>query len=196
MMRILELLLPKGAMSDRSLSPQTAMRIDMLQGRMDRYVDKIMHPGTSPNGREFLKDKLRADYRELKGLVPEMCMSNTLSEAVNRLPLSNDDFELAKKMLEKPIPAVIAPIFIEGLIDDDELTDQFKSIEESEPGQDVRPLIVEWFKRVMPDQMYRFTGDVRDDNQAKGLLSPIHGYDPHMYKGTNDPITGDAYGRF
>jgi hypothetical protein len=29
----------------------------------------------------------------------------------------------------------------------------------------------------------------------EGRLSPIHGYDPHMYKGSNDPITGNAYGR-
>ena len=47
----------------------------------------------------------------------------------------------------------------------------------------------------MPDQMYRFTGDKVSEIQKKGLLSPIHGYDPKMFKGTNDPITGDAYGR-
>lgn len=192
MMRVLEILLPKGASRDRGLSPQVTQRVDFLQQRMDSYVDKILSPGVSSAAKDFLKDRLRADYHELRGLIPGI---HHVAEAVHRLPLSNADFELAKKMLEKPIPAVIAPIYIEGLIEDDELTDQFKSIEETEPARDVRPLIVEWFRRVMPDQMYRFTGDERDATQKEGLLSPIHGYDPKMYKGTNDPITGDAYGR-
>lgn len=242
-MRVVEILLPKGASRDRGLSPQVVQRVDFLQQRMDGYVDKILAPGTSQAAKDFLKDRLRADFYELRGLIPEVneiaegtrtptladksekgvpknpkggrrqctdcgkvfsklgimrhrCIPKKLDEAVHRLPLSNADFELAKKMLEKPIPAVIAPIYIEGLIEDDELTAQFKSIEESEPARDVRPLIVEWFKRVMPDQMYRFTGDTRDATQEKGILSPIHGYDPKMYRGTNDPITGDAYGRF
>jgi hypothetical protein len=47
----------------------------------------------------------------------------------------------------------------------------------------------------MPDQMYRFTDDHQSENQKKGVLSPIHGYDPKMYKGTNDAIMGNAYGR-
>ena len=68
-------------------------------------------------------------------------------------------------------------------------------MEKTDPARDVRPLIVEWFKRVMPDQLYRFTGAEDTMQRKQGLLSPIHGYDPHQYKGTNDPITGNAYGR-
>lgn len=119
-----------------------------------------------------------------------------LNEAVHKLPLSNEDFDLVKKMMERPIPAVIAPIYVSEFIVDDEFSSVLAEMEETNPGMDVRPLIVEWFNRVMPDQMYRFRDDRRNDAQAKGVLSPIHGYDSHQYKGTNDPITGDAYGSF
>ncbi len=71
-MRILELLLPKGASVDRSLSPHTIQKIDALQGRMNLYVDKILSPGTSPAGKEFLKSRLRDDYYELRELIPQM----------------------------------------------------------------------------------------------------------------------------
>jgi len=190
-MRIVEILLPKGV-SDRSLSPQVVRKIDALQARMDHYVDKIMDPKTSVAGKEFLKSRLRDDYYELRKTIPR---THAVAEAVTRLPLSHEDFELVKKVMEKPIPAVIAPIYIQEFIEDDELNDQLLALEASDPGLDVRPLIVEWFKRVMPDQMYRFTGDEQSYKQKMGVLSPIHGYDPHMYKGTNDPITGNAYGR-
>src|SRR5690606_12729653 len=108
----------------------------------------------------------------------------------------NEDFDLVKKMMEKPIPAAVAPIYILEFIDDDEFNDQLLELENSNPGLDVRPLIVEWFRRVMPDQMIRFEDQEVNHNQRIGLFSPIHGYDPRMYKGTNEPITGNAYGRF
>jgi hypothetical protein len=188
-MRVVEILLPKGM--DRSLSPATMLRIDFLQQRMNSFVDKILDPHTSAAGREFLKSKLSDDYFALKGLMQE---ASKLSEAVHKLPLTQEDFELVKKLMENPIPATIAPIYIQEIINDDELNDQIRSLEETSPGRDVRPLIAEWFERVMPDQMYRFRGDHMVNRQ--GLMSPIHGYDPHMYKGENDPITGNAYGRW
>jgi len=191
-MRIVEILLPKNT-RDRDLSPQVVRKIDALQQRMDSYVDKIMSPGTSPAGKEFLKSRLRDDYYELKSLLPR---THKVAEAVHRLPLTEDDFDLVKKLMERPIPAAIAPIYIQNIIEDDEFNDQLLALEDSNPSLDVRPLIVEWFRRVMPDQMYRFTEELPSENQKKGLLSPIHGYDPKMYKGSNDPITGDAYGRF
>ena len=89
----------------------------------------------------------------------------------------------------------MAHIYLNEIIDDDELRDQIKSIEDVTPSRDVRSLIFDWIKRVMPDEMYRFTDDIPSMNQRKGLLSPIHGYDPKFYRGTNDPITGNAYGR-
>lgn len=215
---------------------------------MDSYVDKIMDPKTSLQGKEFLKSRLRDDYYELKVLLPHIHqVAETLeqyevydrktgekvsgpyatakrargvrdkkdleygavrygvrpvgsktpvTEAVRKLPLSNEDFDLVKKMMEKPIPAAVAPIYILEFIDDDEFNDQLLELENSNPGLDVRPLIVEWFRRVMPDQMIRFEDQEVDYNQQIGLFSPIHGYDPRMYKGTNEPITGNAYGRF
>lgn len=119
-----------------------------------------------------------------------------INEAVHKLPLTDDDFDLVKKLMERPIPAAVAPIYIQNIIEDDEFNDQLLELEDSNPSLDIRPLLVEWFRRVMPDQMHRFTGDVPSTNQQKGLLSVIHGYDPKMYKGTNDPITGNAYGSF
>jgi len=190
-MRIVEILLPKGT-RDKDLSPQVVKKIDALQTRMDRYVDKIASSETSSAGREFLKAKLRSDYDELRELLPEI---KSVTEAVHKLPLSDKDFELVKQMMTRPIPAAVAPIYISEIIEDDELNDQLFELENSDPGRDVRPLIAEWFNRVMPDQMYRFIGSERSDNQQKGILSPIHGYDPKMYKGTNDPVTGDAFGR-
>lgn len=190
-MRIVEILLPRGS-NDRSLSPQVVRKIDALQQRMDAYVDKIMQPGTSPAGKEFLKSRLRDDYYELKDLLPHI---HAVAEAVHKLPITDKDFELVKHLMERPIPAAIAPIYISEIIEDDELNAELDILEDSEPNRDIRPLIVEWFNRVMPDQMHRFVPSDRSENQRKGILSPIHGYDPHMYKGTNDPITGNAYGR-
>lgn len=248
-MRIIEILLPKGT-SDRSLSPQVIRKINDLQTRMDQYVDKILSPNTSPQGKEFLKSRLRDDYFELRNTIPGMhavaensapqkyevydiktkevvsgpystirrarlardkkdieygaykygvrpkAETKSIYEAVHKLPITHKDFELVKELMEKPIPAVIAPIYISEIIDDDDFNGQLYSLEETNPGMDIRPLIVEWLKRVMPDQMYRFIGGLPDSAQKNGVLSPIHGYDSHQYKGTNDPITGDAYGSF
>ena len=66
---------------------------------------------------------------------------------------------------------------------------------ETNPGMDIRPHIVAWIDRVMPDQMYRFTDSGQTEKQKQGQGSVIHGYDPHMYHGSNEPITGNAYGR-
>mgnify|MGYP000255244628 CR=1 FL=1 len=191
-MRIIEILLPKGA-SDRSLSPQTIRKIDALQTRMNLYVDKILDPKTSEQGREFLKSRLRDDYYDLRNTIPR---THVVAEAVHKLPLSDKDFEMVKELMEKPIPAAVAPIFISEIIEDDELSGQLLSLEDTNPGMDVRPIIAEWFNRVMPDQMYRFTGKVPDHAQKNGILSPIHGYDSHTYKGTNDPLTGNAFGSY
>lgn len=248
-MRIVEILLPKGA-NDRSLSPQVARKIDTLQTRMTSYVDKIMDPNTSPQGREFLKAKLRDDYLDMKNSLPKFHavaeevpaeqvqfevidrqtglkvggpyknratanravdrldnaygayrysarpIASPLREAVEKLPLSDNDFELVKKIMERPIPAAIAPIYISEIIIDDEFTATLLELEAIDPNMDIRQHIVEWFERVMPDQMYRFRHDKPNESQRKGVLSPIHGYDSHEYRGTNDPITGNAYGSF
>jgi hypothetical protein len=117
-------------------------------------------------------------------------------EAVNRLPLTEQDFSLLKEMMDKPIPAIVADVYIQDLINDDELSAQIDSIGDNSPSQDIRPLIVDWIRRVMPDQLFRFVDQGRTMDQQQGIMSPIHGYDPQCYKGTNDPVTGNAYGRF
>jgi len=158
--------------------------------KLYRHMIKRLLPGAQVkhNGYDFLVTLPHAIKKE-----PE---KEKISEAITKLPLSTDDFELVKRFMERPIPAAIAPIYIHQIIEDDELRDQLSALEEEQPGLDVRPLIAEWFNRVMPDQMYRFTGDVPNEAQKNGVLSLIHGYDSKEYKGTNDPITGDAYGRF
>lgn len=140
------------------------------------------------------RDKLDMKYGSYVHKVVPNNERPKVMEAVHKLPLTDDDFKLLKELMENPIPAVIAPIYIQEIINDDELNDQLMSLEDIHPSRDVRPLIVEWINRVMPDQMYRFRGEAKYDRE--GLLSPVHGYDPHMYKGSNDPITGNAYGRF
>jgi hypothetical protein len=191
-MRILEILLPKGV-TDRSISPQKIRQIDALQQRMNQYVDKILNPNTSAAGKEFLKAKLRDDYLDMKNAIGSF---HTITEAVHKLPLTDEDFKLVKKMMENPIPAAIAPIYISEFIIDDDFSNILAEMEEKNPNMDVRPLIAEWFDRVMPDQMHRFRNDLPTDSQKKGVLSVIHGYDSKMYKGTNDPLTGNAYGSF
>lgn len=315
-MRIVEILLPK-SVSDRSLSKQYINRIDVLQKRMDKYVDAIMNPKTTPNGREFLKSRLKDDLYDLRGLLKPLQRIDTLAEthpnqqlsiynpngttyrneympvlnpdpidnaeplssiedqsydqdfdkekikrivssqldklsprcrqilkmkfwsdmtdheiaqrlnlsnarvsqiirrslyhlsrnstglrnlreAVHSLPLSDDDFELLKKMMDKPIPAVIAQIYIHDIIDDDEFNDQIAELAEKDPRMDIRPFIVEWIKKVMPDQMHRFGQEVGDEKLRKGILSPIHGYGlSSSNKGTDTGTqsSGNAYGR-
>lgn len=122
--------------------------------------------------------------------------SGSLSEAVHKLPLSNDDFKVLKEIMENPIPASVAHIFINDVINDDELNDQINSIAESKPGEDIRFLIAEWVKRVMPDQLPRFRDENNTEIRQQGILSPIHGYDPAYYTGQNPSITGNAFGRF
>lgn len=341
-MKILELLLPKGV-NNRDLSPKAAARIDMLQDRMNRYVDKISDPSTPKSGKDFLKTKLKQDYEELKtaleskvneaegtpegvphlnkellthivqqigteganaivkslqwgdGAATELlqlikqdlkkhidikesvkqrldksCWSgykkagtktkggvrvnncvpkesaelqpvepiqltsqyeiidsktgkvvgkpyasrsrasarrdrldndygayrykvrkvgnDFVTEAVNKVPLSDNDFELVKQLMSHPIPAIVAPIYIQEILDDDEFTDMLQEWSETAPGMDVRPHIVEWFKRVMPDQMHRFTNDNWTLKQRMGTQSIIHGYDPQDYHSSGESV--------
>lgn len=118
-----------------------------------------------------------------------------LTEAVHKLPLSDSDFELVKQLMLHRIPAAVAPIYIQEIIDDDEFNSMLSEFADMNPSMDVRPHVVEWIRRVMPDQMYRFDDSGQTLKQRLGQTSVIHGYDPHMYHGSNDPITGNAYGR-
>lgn len=361
-MKILEILLPKG-INNRDVSPKHAQKIDMLQQRMNKYVDKIGDPSTSSKGVEFLKAKLQDDYDELRDVIkdavaesipehivkhgsgyrllskkgknlgdfkshkaaakhegevewfkshpkesielppvepvqptetyevydpktnkvvggpyasrsrararadkldniygayryrvrkvgstldemsPELMYryaigadkqaksniekikagdpdkknlivhtkkriagvgtalrkskekKSAVTEAVNKLPVTDSDFELVKQLMSCPIPAIVAPIYLQEFLDDDEFTSMLQEWEETSPNMDVRPHVVEWFNRVMPDQMHRFTNDNWTLKQRMGTQSVIHGYDPKDYHGSNEQMTGNAYGR-
>lgn len=243
-MKIQELLLPKNV-KDLDLSAKSSRRIDLLQKRMDSYVDKIKDPSTSSKGKDFLKAKLKTDYNELKDAISEVVAESAdapvqyeiyvsrtgekvkagpystaararnavdkldnkhgsykyayrpikqLNEAIHKLPLTDDDFELVKQLMTSPIPAVVAPIYIQEIIDDDEFNDMLSELSQTKPGMDVRQLVAEWIDRVMPDQKYRFTDTAPTTQQRQGQMSVIHGYNTQSHVGTNDPITGDAYG--
>lgn len=118
---------------------------------------------------------------------------SSINESINRVPLSDKDFEDLGDIMSRSIPAAVASVYIQEIIDDDELTDNLNILAEQQPARDVRPIIADWFKRVMPDQLYRFIGS--DKDKTNGTLSPLHGFNTGSHKGTNDPITGNAYGR-
>lgn len=143
----------------------------------------------------MLADTDSAAYTSLPALHPRYDMY----EAVHKLPLVPEDFKLVKQLMKHPIPAIVARIYVSEVIDDDELNDQFRSLEDTQPNRDIRPLIVEWLRRVMPDQMHHFGQEVGSENQRKGVFSPLHGDDPHMYSGstyTGTQSSGDAYGSY
>ena len=194
-MKILEILLPKH-FTDKDLSPKHAQYIDSLQKRMSAYAEKIADPKTSPQGREFLKSRLRDDYMDFKDAI--RLGVHVVAEAVWKLPLTPEDFELVKKLMEKPIPAVIAEIYIHDVIDDDMLNGEINSLIETDPGRDIRPMLVDWIDRVMPDQKHRFGQPVAPMKQKEGAFSVLHGYDPPVIKGTDtgNGTSGNAYGMF
>lgn len=170
----------------------------MLQQRMNSYVDRIMDPKTSLQGKEFLKARLRDDYYDLKDAMKPLSI-NVVAEAVHKVPITNADFDLVKELMERPIPAAVAPIYLLDIFEDDEFSDMMMELEESDPGRDVRPLVVEWFNRVMPDQMHHFGQEVATYKQKMGMYSPVHGYDPDIHKGgnmTGTESSGNAYGYF
>jgi hypothetical protein len=143
--------------------------IEVLEGLFDRYY---------PDGRDPVSESKKK-----------------IKEAVRRVPLSEDDFDRLKEVLNHYIPATLSEIYLNGLIQDDELDDRINEFEKRDPNLDIRPLIVEWIDRVMPDQKYRFYPDQQFHNR-RGNMSVVHGYDSGYFRGTNDPITGNAYGRF
>lgn len=257
-MRILEILLPKG-IPDNSISAKQVQRIDALQKRMDSYVDKILDPKTSLQGKEFLKSRLRDDYYDLKDEIAHVHKvaedlaqqiekpvqyevydrrtglavkgrgpyntgraartvrdkldnayggyrygarpieaKDSITEAIRVLPVTNEDFDLVAELMEKPIPAAIAPIYISEIIDDDEFNALLNEFSDINPNMDVRPHIAEWFKRVMPDQMFRFGADRQTLKQKLGQTSVIHGYNDEYFRGgsmTGTGSPGNAFGR-
>jgi hypothetical protein len=132
--------------------------------------------------------------RRIQDIVKQS-QSKKINEAVHRVPLSEDDFDRLKEVLNHYIPATLSEIYLGELIQDDELDSQIMEFEKRDPNADIRPLIVEWIDRVMPDQKHRFYPEQKFQNR-QGNMSVVHGYDPGYFRGTNNPITGNAYGRF
>ena len=183
----------------KKLEEETTDQLPVVQYEVyDRKTGATVRgrgPYTDKTRARRARDQLDNAYGGYRYGVRPVGQKGEVMESINRVPLSNEDFDRVKELMTKPIPAAVAPIYIQEVIDDDELHDTFAALSENNPAQDVRPIIAEWFNRVMPDQMYRFRDDQPSYQQKAGLLSPIHGYDPKMYKGSNDPITGNAYGR-
>ena len=168
---------------------------------IDRERRYFYEAGVLPGaGQLSAKRKENGDKRSAAVASPgSISKKDIISEAVHKLPLTPGDFNLVKQLMKHPIPAIVAPMYVMEIIDDDELNDQFRSLENTYPDRDVRPLIVDWVRRVMPDQMYHFGQEVADENQKKGTFSPLHGDDPHQNKGssfTGTGSSGDAYGKF
>lgn len=192
-MRVLEILLKKGQYRDTDLSAEKLKQIDFLKKRMADYTDKICSGKLSPAGRDFLITKIKDDLDELKTLVPRV---DVVAESVNRVPLSNKDFEVFKELFDRPIPAAVARAYTHSIIDDDSLTDEFAILEETDPNRDIRPLLADWFQRVMPDQLYKITDNYPSEQQKRGVFSPIHGEttaSPSRSMFGNS--SGNAYGR-
>jgi hypothetical protein len=178
--------------------------VDILKDFLSRNQGKV--GGLRFSAKEPSRKKLY--LRMVKQLIPSWKMreesdtifvmkpeTKSVMEAVHKVPLTEEDFDNIKDLMDRPIPAALSSMYLQEVIIDDELNDMLKSIEDTEPNRDIRPLIAEWIHRVMPDQLWRFGIGEQTEKQRHGVLSPIHGYDPHMYKGGNDPISGNAYGR-
>lgn len=182
----------------RDIIPKTHVvaedSVDQYEVYDRRTGEKVSGPYSNKLRASRAADKKDMEYGAIR--YGYRAVKKRISEAVTKLPLTPRDFDLVKKMFERPIPAAIAPIFISEIIEDDELNAELDILEETDPGRDVRPLIAEWFRRVMPDQMHQLTDEEVPQRQKEGVMSVIHGYDSHFYKGTNDPVTGNAYGSY
>ena len=177
-MKVSEVILPKTPFGDM-LRKERLARMDMLKDRIQGYAELLAKPGTSMQRRDFLKSRIISDSRVLRQLAEQY--AQPLSEAVHRLPLTDDDFTELKAVMERPIPALVAHIYLQDLIVDDQLASELDSLASTDAAADSRQLVADWMARVMPDQLYRF----RDDNMESryGELSPVHGYNADMYLG-------------
>jgi hypothetical protein len=190
-MKVSEVILPKQAPSD-NLHARRQRRIDMLKDRIQTYAERLYAPNTSRRYADFLKSKILSDGKELEKLSEKQ--TTGLTEAVHRLPLTEADFDNLKTVMSRPVPVIVAHIYLQDLIDDDELSGQLGSLEQTDPAADARDLIADWVKRVMPDQLYRFQDQSRESEN--GEISPVHGYDSCMYRGTVNTMNGKHYNRF
>lgn len=111
-------------------------------------------------------------YMKISELKPSL-----LTEAITQVPLTDGDFDQIKQLMCKPVPAIMATIYLQGLIEDSQFSDLMDEVAANDPAADVRQHIADWIKRVMPDQLYRFRGDAQTTRQREGIGSPISGDD-------------------
>lgn len=179
---------------DENTDNEQSAKYEIVDTKTGKVVGKPYNSRSRARARVDRLDNEYGAYRYRVRQVGSTLFSPQLTESVNKIPLTDADFELVKKLMSNPIPALVAPIYIQEIIDDDEFNTMIDEWAETKPAMDVRSHIYEWFKRVMPDQLYRFNDNLPTAQQKEGILSPIHGYDPHMYHGAVDQVSGDAYG--
>ena len=188
-MKIGEILLPRN-LKDRSLNSGPLSRANLLKKVAQRYSG-LLKKATNLNDRSFYSLALKHTLDEIK-----VIENTTVTEATHRIPITDKDFDHFRETLSKPIPAAVADIYLQDLIEDDELMAELAILADTEPSRDVRPIAILWFKQTLPDQIERLMQKEYHPNPKTGMLSPIHGLDPHEYKSESNPITGNAFGKF
>lgn len=104
-----------------------------------------------------------------------------IEESVHEIPCTKDSLARLKEILSKPITVDDASEALVGVIEDDELFDQFLH---AESGTDATPIIVKWLELNMPQLLEPAQETMGDGN---GIFSPLHGYsDPEVQNGHSE----------
>lgn len=120
----------------------------------------------------------KADGKTFKMSAPKLQKANEgqINESIHKIPLTMDDFKELKEKFNKHIPAEIAAIILSDVLEADDLSDEFLELAKRNPNHDCRPLIINWLKTNMPNQMHHFTKDPDAEHLVHGIFSPVHGY--------------------
>lgn len=102
--------------------------------------------------------------------------ASILTEAVHTIPLTEKQFDELKERMSVPIPAELATIALSDLLESDDLSDELFAAAAKNPNHDARPIIANWMKLNMPDEMHRFDGRKDSEYLTYGLYSTLHGY--------------------
>lgn len=172
-MRVLEVILPK-YVNDRSLMQPHLDEIDMLRDKIQHYADVLGNPDITPKHRDFLSNKIIRIAREIKTHLKHVESYRQIHEATRKQPLSESDFDSVKIIFERPVPAVVAHIYITGLIDDDQLSQSIEHIADKDPSADVRNVIADWLSTNSPNLVSKYLSEPDFINQD-GSRSSISG---------------------
>lgn len=172
--------------------------VDRIKSKLYSYTNQLTSTSLTNESANLLKNKIKRQILLLKeALAHSVSTQHTrnLSEAINKIPITDDDFKVVIELMQKPIPAAVAIIYFDSIIDDDELNDTFVSLQDTQPNRDVRTVVADWFKRVMPDQMHRLEIDKPEFINKQGDKSVLPGIDPVGFRTTNNPMPVDIVGR-